>query len=157
LKRLYVLFFVELERRRIWITGITANPDADWVTQQARNVDADLADANLDVKFLVRDRDTKVVASFDEVFSSQGARVLKTPVKAPMPMPMPMPTPKGSFTPSARNIWITFSSSVSDTCERCFRCTQITTTDIAHTRGSHRRSRTKRLLIFGCASPRRSL
>jgi putative transposase len=83
LRRLYVLFFIELGRRKIWITGVTANPNAAWVTQQARNVAGDLADAVVDVKFLVRDRDTKYVASFDEVFRSEGAQILRTPFRAP--------------------------------------------------------------------------
>jgi transposase InsO family protein len=58
LKRLYVLFFIELGRRRIWITGVTAHPHASWVTQQARNVTGDLAHADVTAKFLIRDRDT---------------------------------------------------------------------------------------------------
>jgi len=73
LKRLYVLFFIELGRRRVWITGVTAHPNAAWVTQQARNVTGDIADEGIDVKFLVRDRDTKYVASFDAVFLSEGS------------------------------------------------------------------------------------
>ena len=32
LKRLNVFFLVELERRRIWISRVTAHPNADWVT-----------------------------------------------------------------------------------------------------------------------------
>jgi putative transposase len=83
LKRLYVLFFIELGRRRVWITGVTAHPNALWVTQQARNVTCDLADAEITSRFLVRDRDTKYVASFDNVFKAEGAQILRTPFRTP--------------------------------------------------------------------------
>jgi putative transposase len=83
LKRLYVLFIIELGRRRIWITGVTAHPHAAWVTQQARNVTSDLADADIIPRFLVRDRDTKYVASFDEVFGARGTEILMTPFRTP--------------------------------------------------------------------------
>ena len=83
LRRLYVLFFIELGRRRIWVTGVTAYPKAAWVTQQARNVVADLGDAGLHLKFLVHDRDTKFCAGFDEVFQSEGAQILLTPFRSP--------------------------------------------------------------------------
>jgi putative transposase len=83
LHRLYVLFFIELGRRTVWITGVTLHPDTAWITQQARNVTGDLADTGVDTRFLVRDRDTKYVASFDEVFRSEGAQVLKTPFRTP--------------------------------------------------------------------------
>jgi putative transposase len=83
LRRLYVLFFIEVGRRRIWITGVTAHPNANWVTQQARNVAGDLADEGIDIKFLVRDRDTKYVTSFDAVFRSEGAQILQTPFRTP--------------------------------------------------------------------------
>jgi putative transposase len=38
LERLYVLFFIELGRRRIHLTAVTANPSGRWVGQQARNL-----------------------------------------------------------------------------------------------------------------------
>ena len=82
-KRLYVLFFIDLGRRRVWITGVTEHPNSPWVTQQARNTAGDLDDAGVRFKFLLRDRDTKYVASFDTVFTAVGARVLKTPYRTP--------------------------------------------------------------------------
>ena len=33
----YVLFFVELESRRVWIGGISQHPDAGWMQRVARN------------------------------------------------------------------------------------------------------------------------
>ena len=83
LKRLYVLFFIELGRRRVWITGVTDHPNSLWVTQQARNVTGDLADKEITTRFLVRDRDTKYVASFDAVFKAEGTEILQTPFRTP--------------------------------------------------------------------------
>jgi transposase InsO family protein len=83
LKRFYVLFFVELATRRVWLAGITTNPDGRWVTQQARNLLMTLDDEDVRPRFLIRDRDSKFSRNFDEVFRSQGMRVIKAPVRAP--------------------------------------------------------------------------
>jgi transposase InsO family protein len=81
LHTLYVLFFIEHGSRRLHITSSTRHPSGQFVAQQARNLSIDGALEH--VGFLIRDRDTKFTAAFDEVFLSEGARVIKTPVRAP--------------------------------------------------------------------------
>ena len=83
LKTLYVLFFIEIGTRRVHLTLATSNPDAGFVTQQARNLAMNLSDARASTKFLIRDRDAKFSRSFDDVFTSEGVRVICTPIRAP--------------------------------------------------------------------------
>jgi transposase len=81
LKTLYVLFFIEVSTRRVHLAGITAHPGSAWVTQQARNLAID--ERLLGFQFLIRDRDAKYSGPFDEVFRSEGVRVIRTPIRSP--------------------------------------------------------------------------
>jgi len=83
LKQLYVLFVIELSTRQVYLLGVTDHPNGAFVTQVARNLVCELAERGRFIKFLIRDRDTKFTASFDEVFRTEGIRVIKTPVRSP--------------------------------------------------------------------------
>jgi putative transposase len=83
LRRLYALFFLELDIRRVHLAGVTTKPDGAWVTQQARNLLLAVEEHGRRVRFILRDRDAKFCRSFDDVFRSESADVVVTPVQAP--------------------------------------------------------------------------
>ena len=83
LRRYYVLFVVEIERRVVHLLGVTANPNGPWVTQVARNFVAELDETGRRLRFLVRDRDTKFTAGFDQIFASIGVEAIRTPIRSP--------------------------------------------------------------------------
>jgi putative transposase len=78
-----VLCFIELGTRHVHLAGVTANPNGARVTQQARNLLLMLSERGWRLRFVLRDRDAKFSRTFDDVFRSEGAEVLLTPVRAP--------------------------------------------------------------------------
>ena len=83
LRRIYALIVIEHGTRRAHLAGITANPDAAWTTQAARNFLMDLGSRAERVKFLIRDRAGQFTDSFDAVFTADGIRILASPPQAP--------------------------------------------------------------------------
>ena len=80
LRRFHVLFFIEIDTRRVHLAGITTNPTGPWTTQAARNLMMAYPKA---IRFVIRDGAGQYTRTFDHVFAAIGAETIKTPPGAP--------------------------------------------------------------------------
>ena len=80
LQRLYVLFFIEIDTRRVHLAGITTNPTGAWTTRVCCNL---LMDYERPVRFVTHDGAGQYSPSFDTVFRAMGADPITTPRRAP--------------------------------------------------------------------------
>lgn len=82
-QRQYILAVIEHATRRVRVLGTTAHPTAHWVGQAARNLAMDLEDAGATVNYLIRDRDAKFPALFDQILSDAGIQVGLSGIRIP--------------------------------------------------------------------------
>jgi len=79
----FVLFFIHLGSRKVYIAGMTPHPNEEWMKQIARNVTMDGCGFLEGCQYLVHDRDTKFCKSFCSIIRSGGVEPLKLPPRSP--------------------------------------------------------------------------
>ena len=81
MRRYYLLVFIDIRTRVVLFGGITTNPTGAWTTQAARNLSMRHHDLFVGAGALVRDRGSQFVDAFDEIFQTEGLKILKCPVR----------------------------------------------------------------------------
>jgi putative transposase len=79
----YLLVFLHLGSRRVWISPSTVQPDSAWVSLQARNFLMVAEDMGLTAEYVMRDNDAKFSGQFDDVLKSGGAIVKRNTPLSP--------------------------------------------------------------------------
>jgi len=79
----YVLFFLHLESRRVYIAGVTPHPDEAWMVQMARNVTMDEWGVLAPGQYLIHDRDGKFCPAFQHTVDSAGVMRVVLPPRSP--------------------------------------------------------------------------
>ena len=82
-KPMFLLAFIQIETRQVWVSPSTLHPTKDWLAQQARNFLMHIGSQGLPADRLLRDRDSKFASMFDTILESSGVNVQLLPIRSP--------------------------------------------------------------------------
>jgi putative transposase len=79
----YILFFLHLGSRKVYVAGVTPHPDQRWMVQMARNVT--MADWGFLApgQYLIHDRDGKFCPAFRQLMDEIGVKCVPLPPRSP--------------------------------------------------------------------------
>jgi len=80
---LFILVFLHVDSRRVFISPATAHPNEAWVCEQGRAFVKHAKQKRLGLDIVMHDRDAKFTATFDAALKKSGLRVLKSPFRSP--------------------------------------------------------------------------
>ena len=80
---LFLLVFIHVDTRRVFIAPSTFHPNEAWVEEQAKAFLKHVDETGLGATVVMHDRDTKFTASFDEVLKLANLDVKKTSHRSP--------------------------------------------------------------------------
>lgn len=80
---LYLLIFLYVDSRRVYISPSTFHPNEEWGTQQVEAFRKHAECEGLEVKTLLHDRETKFTETFDAVFVSASVDIKQAAFRSP--------------------------------------------------------------------------
>ncbi|QDU52742.1 Integrase core domain protein [Gimesia panareensis] len=80
---LYVLVFMHLETREVFVTPSTRSPDSAWVTEQTKVFVNHVANRDERPTCLIHDRDTKFSVEFKQLLKNKGIQPKRLPLHSP--------------------------------------------------------------------------
>ncbi|TWT39524.1 integrase core domain-containing protein [Blastopirellula retiformator] len=80
---LYLLIFLHVESRQVYIAPSTFHPNEEWAMQQAEAFLEHVKSVDLPIETLMHDRDKKFTAKVDDAFQAADIRVVKSAYRSP--------------------------------------------------------------------------
>jgi putative transposase len=83
IRQCFVLAFIHVQTRRVFLAPCTFKPDAAWMTEQAERFLAHAKTQGLAAEVVLRDRDSKYTDAFDSVLAASGVTVARVGFRSP--------------------------------------------------------------------------
>jgi putative transposase len=79
----YVLFFLHLSSRKVYVAGVTPHPNEAWMVQVARHVTMEEWGFLATGQYLIHDRDGKYCPAFQQIIDDAGVNRVPLPPRSP--------------------------------------------------------------------------
>jgi transposase InsO family protein len=79
----YILFFIHLDSRKVYVAGVTPHPNEQWMRHIARNVTMGAWGFLAPGQYLIHDRDGKYCPIFQQIIDAAGIKRVLLPARSP--------------------------------------------------------------------------